>query len=127
MSKRPFVMPQYKTYDPSVEGYGDPRQWKSALHERMSKEEAQAAVGDEDPLEILGASETATLDDIRKAYRKACRTWHPDLHRQDGQYAKAEEMMRMINAAFVLLEEKWEAVQAFMTQTGGNDCGRKGK
>lgn len=37
-----------------------------------------APVGGPPPWEVLGISEDATVDDIKKAYRKLAQMWHPD-------------------------------------------------
>ena len=38
--------------------------------------------------EILGVSKTATQDEIKSAYRKLARQYHPDLHPNDEECAK---------------------------------------
>ena len=38
--------------------------------------------------EILGVSKTATADEIKTAYRKLARQYHPDLHPNDEECAK---------------------------------------
>ena len=38
--------------------------------------------------EILGVSKTATPDEIKSAYRKLARQYHPDLHPNDEECAK---------------------------------------
>lgn len=55
-----------------------------------------------DPYETLGVTKTATADDIRKAYRKAAKASHPDLHPGD---AAAEARFKAINAANELLSD----------------------
>ncbi|NVN12245.1 DnaJ C-terminal domain-containing protein [Nguyenibacter vanlangensis] len=55
-----------------------------------------------DPYEILGLSRTASQDDIRKAYRKLAKKWHPDLNPGDKA---AEEKFKAIGTAHALLSD----------------------
>ena len=50
-----------------------------------------------DPFEVLGISSSATEDEIKDAYRKLAKRYHPDLHPGDRQ---AEEKMKEINEAY---------------------------
>ncbi len=54
--------------------------------------------------ETLGVSETASADEIKKAYRRLARKYHPDINKN----ADAEEKFKEINAAYEILsnEEK---------------------
>lgn len=52
------------------------------------------------PYEILGVAPSATLDDIRKAYRKAAKETHPDLN--PGK-PEAESRFKEINAAYDII------------------------
>ena len=36
-----------------------------------------------DPYKVLGISQRASKDEIRKAYRKKAKEYHPDLHPND--------------------------------------------
>jgi len=47
---------------------------------------------------LLGLQETATLDEIKDAYRQLSLKFHPD-RLQEGEKEKAEEMMKKINQA----------------------------
>lgn len=48
---------------------------------------------------VLGIKQTATVDEIKSAYRRAARTWHPDLcHEPD-----AAEQFRIIRHAYDIL------------------------
>jgi molecular chaperone DnaJ len=50
-----------------------------------------------DPYEVLGVSRDASDDDIKKAYRKLAKQYHPDVNPGDRA---AEEKMKEINAAY---------------------------
>lgn len=54
------------------------------------------------PYEILGLSTTASDDDIRKAYRKLAKKYHPDLN--PGK-EEAEQRFKDISAAYSLLSD----------------------
>ncbi|WP_421786025.1 DnaJ C-terminal domain-containing protein [Hyphobacterium sp.] len=56
-----------------------------------------------DPYRILGVSKSASADEIRQAYRKLAKTYHPDANPGD---AAAEEKFKQISAAFKLLSDK---------------------
>ena len=50
-----------------------------------------------DPYEVLGVSRDASDEDIKKAYRRLAKQYHPDVNPGDKQ---AEEKMKEINAAY---------------------------
>jgi len=50
-----------------------------------------------DPYDVLGVSRDASDDDIRKAFRRHAKTWHPDRNPGD---AKAEGRFKELNAAY---------------------------
>ena len=53
-----------------------------------------------DPYKILGLSKTATLDDIKKAYRKLAKKYHPDLNPGSKE---AEKKFKELSHAFDLI------------------------
>lgn len=63
-----------------------------------------------DPYKVLGISPGASQDEIKKAYRKKAKEYHPDLHPNDPDAARK---MNEINEAYDLLQnpEKYEARQ----------------
>jgi DnaJ-class molecular chaperone len=54
----------------------------------------------DDPYKVLGVAREASEDDIRKAYRKLAKAYHPDLHPGDSA---AEERFKAVSAAYDLL------------------------
>ncbi len=51
--------------------------------------------------ETLGVSESATADEIKKAYRKLARKYHPDINKDP----EAQEKFKEINAAYEVLSD----------------------
>ncbi|HNR63641.1 MAG TPA: molecular chaperone DnaJ [Thermotogota bacterium] len=56
-----------------------------------------------DYYEVLGVTKEATQDDVKKAYRKLAKKWHPDLHQDDR--AQAEKMFKEITEAYEVLSD----------------------
>jgi molecular chaperone DnaJ len=59
-------------------------------------------IGKKDYYEILGVSRTASQEEIKQAYRKLARKYHPDVNRND---ANAEERFKEINEAYEVLSD----------------------
>lgn len=51
--------------------------------------------------EILGVDKNASADDIKKAYRRLARKYHPDINKEPG----AEEKFKEINGAYEILSD----------------------
>lgn len=56
-----------------------------------------------DPYKSLGVSKDSTQDDIKKAYRKLARKYHPDVNPDDGT---AEQQFKEISEAYDILGDK---------------------
>ncbi len=61
------------------------------------------SMDEKDPYVLLGVARTATEDEIRKAYRKLARKYHPDVNPNDR---KAEERFKDISFAYEVLSDK---------------------
>ena len=57
--------------------------------------------------ETLEVSENATKDEIKKAYRKLARKYHPDVNKDKG----AEEKFKELNAAYEVLSDDQKKLQ----------------
>lgn len=99
MSKRPFSTESKYKYDPSVDGYGNPRQWKAAHEKRMGLDAAKEAVGSGSPYDILGVAKSASWEEIKKAHRKMAMKHHPDKGGNPADFRK-------IQAAYEILEDR---------------------
>lgn len=81
-----------------------------------------------DLYEILGVPESASQDDIRKAYRELARKYHPD---KTGGDKAAEERLKEINAAYDVLKnpdkrKEYDQRRKFGAGAGGFGSGFEG-
>lgn len=53
-----------------------------------------------DPYSVLGVSRDASADDIKKAYRKLSRIYHPDANVNNPNKAQAEEKFKEVQEAY---------------------------
>ena len=61
-----------------------------------------------DYYEILGINKDASESDIKSAFRKAAKRYHPDLHPGD---AEAEKKFKEINEAYEILSDPQKKAQ----------------
>lgn len=59
-----------------------------------------------DPYEVLGVSRSASEDDIKKAYRKLSRKYHPDANINNPNKAQAEERFKEVQRAYDTIMNK---------------------
>ena len=75
-----------------------------------------------DPYEVLGVSRDASADEIKSAYRKLAKKYHPDLHPGDEECAKK---MQEVNAAYdqITNPEKYRSTYSQYQQGQSNPYG----
>lgn len=81
------------------------------------------AVSSRDFYEVLGVDRRATEDELRSAYRKLVKRWHPDRH-QGGDKAQADAKIKEINEAYEVLSDpdkraKYDRFGPLFSQMGG--------
>lgn len=59
--------------------------------------------------DVLNVSRNATMEEIKAAYRKMAKRWHPDAHvgESDEDRAYADKMFKLVNEAYHALNNGW--------------------
>ena len=57
-----------------------------------------------DPYKVLGVSPSASDDEIKAAYRKLVKKYHPDRYTDSALKEQAAEKIKEINAAYAEIE-----------------------
>ena len=72
------------------------------------------------PYEILGVSENASDEEIKKAYRKLAKQYHPDNYTDNPLKDLADEKMKEVNEAYDTIQKLRSAGGS---GTSGNNTG----
>lgn len=62
-------------------------------------------MSEKDPYQVLGVSRDASDEEIKKAYRKLVRKYHPDKYQNSDLADLASEKMKEVNAAYEEIEK----------------------
>ena len=79
-------------------------------------------MAEKDPYEVLGVSRDASEDEIKKAYRKLSKKYHPDLNHEPG----AEEKFKEVNEAYEILSNPQKKAQYDQFGSTGQQFGGAG-
>ena len=69
-----------------------------------------------DPYQILGVSQDASEDEIKKAYRSLSRKYHPDANIDNPNKEQAEEKFKQVQQAYeqIMKKESRESITGIM-------------
>lgn len=96
--------PQSSTQQ-GTEGYQDIYQnaQQARQNNQKMKSFAKASMSPQQAASILGVSLNATEAEVKAAYRKLCKIWHPD--RNQGNEEAAKRKMQQINEAYSVMSQ----------------------
>lgn len=95
---------KFRDYPPPPEEEGFFEQKDSFQENFKKREKGDSPV--KSPWEILGIPESATLEEIKEAYRKRCREYHPDKVAHLGI-----ELQKVANEEFKKIQSAYEFVK----------------
>ena len=78
------------------------------------------------PYQILGVSETASMDEVKKAYRKLSRIYHPDANVNNPNKDQAEAKFKEIQAAYQQIVDEKEHGGSRSSYGPGSSYGQSG-
>lgn len=73
------------------------------MRPRLVRAGAQAGSSMRDPYNVLGVTKTASADEVKKAYRRLAKKYHPDYNKSDP---KAKEKFAEINSAYEIVGDE---------------------
>lgn len=79
-----------------------------------------------DPYEVLGVSQNATDEEIKKAYRNLARKYHPDNYQNNPLADLAEEKMKEINEAYDLITKNRSGAGSYGGYSSGGSAYQSG-
>jgi hypothetical protein len=78
---------------------------EQAQEERQRRQQAPSLSSGEDPYAVLELHRPAKLCDVKTAFRKQIKVWHPDLARSSMEKASYLEQAQLITEAYDVLKQ----------------------
>ena len=76
-----------------------------------------------DPYSVLGISQSASDEEVKKAYRELARKYHPDNYQNNPLADLAEEKMKEINEAYDVITKQRSGGSGYQRANGGYSGG----